>query len=394
MTAELGIAEQFAREGADIAVPKTRAFVAVKRVGVHIGLKASDLMLLDTLGAFTQPQDWEEGRRPVVWMSNALLMEQTGFSLSALKRHLRRLVAIGVVAFRDSSNGKRWGRRDAEGHIIEAYGVDLSPLAARAEEFESLYAEVQAERALCQSLRRQITVTRRMIRARLDAALNGGLRGAWGQFIARFEGLLTQLPGPRTPSAALADILDLFRVLLAKVDAAFLGETECAKPTKPVDQQQDMNPTGVINGPHIRTTNELHTVESNCLETKPVEAGAPKDDCRRKSDLDLPTIMQACPEFTTWARTLAGYLKTWDDVHRVAGQLRPMIGVSEQAWDMAQDRMGSQTATIAMILVFEKHCTGEVTSPGGYLRGMVEKYKAGDLHLERSFYGRLTARAA
>ncbi|PTQ63004.1 replication protein C-like, partial [Celeribacter persicus] len=67
-------------------------------------------MLLDTLGAFTQAQDWEEGQRPIVWASNAYLMEQTGVSLSALKRHARRLAEIGVISFQDSPNGKRWGR--------------------------------------------------------------------------------------------------------------------------------------------------------------------------------------------------------------------------------------------------------------------------------------------
>ena len=51
-------------------------------------------------------------------------------------------------------------------------------------------------------------------------------------------------------------------------------------------------------------------------------------------------------------------------------------------------------ATAALALVFEKHCAGEVSSPGGYLRGMVEKAGAGELHLERSFYGRLSGQAA
>lgn len=116
-TPGLGIAEQLAQAGEQVAVPKTRAFVAVKRVGAYIGLKAGDMMLLDTLGAFTQTQDWEEGQRPIVWASNAYLMEQTGFSLSALKRHARRLAEIGVISFQDSPNGKRWGRRDAEGAL-------------------------------------------------------------------------------------------------------------------------------------------------------------------------------------------------------------------------------------------------------------------------------------
>ena len=64
------------------------------------------------------------------------------------------------------------------------------------------------------------------------------------------------------------------------------------------------------------------------------------------------------------------------------------------AWNVAQDRMGTQVATAAFALVFEKHSAGEVASPGGYLRGMVEKAGAGELHLERSFYGRLSGQAA
>jgi hypothetical protein len=54
----------------------------------------------------------------------------------------------------------------------------------------------------------------------------------------------------------------------------------------------------------------------------------------------------------------------------------------------------SRVEEAALVLVFDKHCAGEVASPGGYLRGMVEKAGAGELHLERSFYGRLNGQAA
>lgn len=210
-TPGLGIAEQLAQAGERLAVPKTQAFVAVKRVGAHIGLKAGDMLLLDTLGAFTQAQDWEEGQRPIVWASNAYLMEQTGFSLSALKRHARRLAEIGVISFKDSPNGKRWGHRDADGRIIEAYGFDLSPLSARVEEFEQLQAELQAEREFCQRLKRQITVARRMIRARIEAASHAALRGPWEHLSGMFEDLLDRLPRRNTGSETLERLLAWFR---------------------------------------------------------------------------------------------------------------------------------------------------------------------------------------
>jgi replication initiation protein RepC len=418
-TPGLGIAEQYAQAGERVSVPKTRAFVAMKRIGAHIGLKAGDMMLLDTLGAFTQTQDWEEGQRPIVWASNAYLMEQTGFSLSALKRHARRLSEIGVISFKDSPNGKRWGHRDADGVIIEAYGFDLSPLSARVEEFEELHAQLQAERELCKRLKRQITVTRRMIRARIEAAVSGALIGPWAQFTGLFEDLLDRLPRRHAASERLERLLTWFRELQKRVERAYLKATqpvEVVENTPQVTGQvtrktQEMNPTETISEPHILITNQLNPVICNSSEKEEAAGVVPNTPPEERVDreledwvaetrkkrgaaLDLPTVMQACPEFAAWARNMGGYLKDWGDLHRVAGQLRPMIGVSEHAWNLAQDRLGSQIATAALVLTFDKHCAGEVASPGGYLRGMVEKAGAGELHLERSFYGRLSGQAA
>ena len=420
-TPGLGIAEQLAQAGERVAVPKTEAFVAVKRVGAHIGLKASDLMLLDTLGAFTQPQDWEERRRPIVWASNAYLMEQTGFSLSALKRHARRLAEAGVIAFKDSPNGKRWGRRNDDGHIIEAYGFDLSPMAARAEEFSELYGHIQAERALCQRLKRQITVARRMIRARIEAALQGALSGAWAQYLERFQGLLTRIPRANAASETLEQILVLFTELQERVEQAYLKAfrgDDVVENTPEIDEQgaeqtRNMNPKEVISDPHILITNELIPVACNRSETEQAAGVAPGNPSillverpEREGEgaeapgtprgvaVDVRTVMQACPEFAFWARNMGGYLRDWGDLYRIAGDLKKIIGISDHAWLAAQDVMGKQMAAAAMALVFDKHAKGEVSSAGGYLRGMTEKAGAGELHLERSFYGRLSGQAA
>jgi len=417
-TPGLGVAEQLAQVGERVALPKTRAYVALKRVGAYIGLKAGDILLLDTLGAFTQAQDWEEGQRPIVWASNAYLMEQTGFSLSALKRHARRLVEIRVISFQDSPNGKRWGRRDAEGRIVEAYGFDLSPLSARVEEFEVLHAELQAERELCQRLKRQITVARRMIRARIEAAVSGALRGPWTQFTGLFEELLDRIPRRHEVPEQLERILTGFKDLQVRVEAAYLkatgGEIPVENPsnndTQVTKKTQEMNPRGVISEPHILITNQLDPVTSNSSEKEEAAGVVPNalpekrvdrdlqdwvaEVSKKRTALDLPTIMQACPEFASWSRNVGGFLRDWGDLHRAAGQLRPMIGISEHAWNVAQDQLGKQVATAAFALVFEKHSAGEVASPGGYLRGMVEKAGAGQLHLERSFYGRLSGQPA
>ncbi|MEP3295353.1 MAG: replication initiation protein RepC, partial [Pseudoruegeria sp.] len=50
----------------------------------------------------------------------------------------------------------------------------------------------------------------------------------------------------------------------------------------------------------------------------------------------------------------------------------------------------AEVAAAAVALIYDKHALGEVSSPGGYLRGMIQKAQAGELHLDRSFYGRLS----
>ncbi len=419
-TPGLGIAEQLGQAGEQLVVPKKQALLACKRVAAHIGLKASDMLLLDTFGAFTQTQDWEEGRRPIVWASNAYLMEQTGFSLSALKRHARRLVDVGVIAFKDSPNGKRWGHRDAEGHIVEAYGFDLAPLAARAEEFEILHGHLQAERQLCLRVKRQITITRRVIRAKLEVALDRAINGPWNGFSEAFQALLDRLPKRTKGSDWLLDLLQRFTDLKEQVEAAFVKAEEVVE--MPVENDStdkvylptntiEMNPKRSNNEPHIPVTKQLHPVISNSSESEKAGGTALKLDSEppgetgqdewsmttkkpRNTVLDLGTVLQACPGFTQMARDLGGYIKNWNQLHRVAGQVRPMVGVSEHAWTVAQEKLGPQLASAAMAMIFDKFNDGEVSSAGGYLRGMVEKAGAGELHLERSFYGRLSGKAA
>jgi replication initiation protein RepC len=104
-------------------------------------------------------------------------------------------------------------------------------------------------------------------------------------------------------------------------------------------------------------------------------------------------LMATCPEFGEMARGLEGYIRDWSGVHRAAARIRPMVGISEHAWNVAQKALGPEVAAAAIALIYDKHAAGEVSSPGGYLRGMVQKAQDGQLHLDRSFYGRLSERA-
>ncbi len=105
-------------------------------------------------------------------------------------------------------------------------------------------------------------------------------------------------------------------------------------------------------------------------------------------------LMASCPHFAEMARATGGYLRDWNDVHRAAANLRPIVGISEDAWNVANKVLGPAAAAASLALILDKSTTGEVKSPGGYLRGLVERAQVGELHLDRSFYGRLGGQAA
>ena len=431
-------ASALAADGEGEEVTRNRAMLALRRVAPAIGLKPGDVLLLDTLAVFTRPCDWEAGSRPIVWPSNDYLMEATGLSLSAVKRRLRRLAEAGVIAYKDSSNGKRWGRRDEDGRIREAYGFDLAPLAARAPEFEALHASIQAERDLRKALRRQITILRRSVRAMLDEAAAGGRAQEpfWQGVAAGYGALMARLEGAATTNDALCDVHEAFTALRQEGEEALRAEAACHKSPSDcpeIENSNNTNPSGAARDPHIPITNHRQSVKGNGLEEactwperrqepqtrEPVatgrqeeatvwpqsaaRAGEGEEDTKSptgkttgaghgEAGLTLRTLLFACPAFAETAHGLGSYIRNWRELVAAAETIRPMVGISGDAWQGARTALGERRAAAALALIADKVAEGSIASPGGYLRGLTEKAARGELHLARSVYGRLSER--
>jgi len=417
-----------AKDGERKQVSKSQALLAFRRVAPVVGVKPGDIMLLDTLAAFTRPSDWEEGARPIVWPSNEYLIQNTGYSLSAVKRRLRNLAEMGLIAYKDSSNGKRWGRRDENERIVEAYGFDLSPMAARVGEFEALYASVRAERDLQKTLKRKITILRRIISAILESDFAYLSSAFWLQIRQRYEALLEALRTNGRGSEELSKAWGAFDKLKDDAEEA-LRNLEPAKPAAPIstdcnieNNSRVMDPTGTDFGPHIHITNDLQIVKSNGIENAPadlapaeqrhqakrlvdtgnaanpsreIERGAASIEPRRSvGDVTIPSVVFACPAFAEMARGVGAYIRNWSDFVTVADKIRPMIGISGDAWTAARAAMGSEVAAVAIALITDKYSEGKLASPGGYLRGLCIKAQKGDLNLARSVFGRMKERQA
>jgi replication initiation protein RepC len=142
-----------------------RLLAAFQEAEPYLGLSVHGYKLVAWLVKQTQPQDWEEGSRPIAWPSARHQAEFLGLSPARVKQLNRALFEAGVFVIRDNEQGKRYGRRDPETkRIIEAFGFDLSPLALRYDEFVRVAAAARVERDRMKGLRRRATLARRAIR--------------------------------------------------------------------------------------------------------------------------------------------------------------------------------------------------------------------------------------
>ena len=71
-----------------------------------------------------------------------------------------------------------------------------------------------------------------------------------------------------------------------------------------------------------------------------------------------------------------GGVETWRDLIATAGLVRGMLGISASAWDAARAAMGEQGAAIVVAGILQR--AEAIKSPGGYLRGLTERSRAGE----------------
>ena len=162
MVASQASARDFAGKpgNSETVVHKWRLFRALTEAKTPLGVTDRALSVLHALLSFHQEtaltlpaadpraddEDGEGSAGIVVFPSNReLSIRAHGMAPATLRRHLACLVDAGLIIRRDSPNGKRYARRGQGGEIESAFGFDLTPLVARADEIENLAEEVRAE---------------------------------------------------------------------------------------------------------------------------------------------------------------------------------------------------------------------------------------------------------
>jgi len=392
-----------------------QVLAAFKAAAPYLGLRPSIVHAIDWLFRFTDPRDWQPSSRPIVWPSAAMQQQELGLGPSQVKNLNRQLVEVGLVVMRDSPNGKRYGRRDPHGRIVEAYGFDLSPLASRHAEFRAEAEAGREERQRVQALRRRATIARNGIRQLLETAVEQRIAGrdweAYQEAAPTASKGLAALGSSVEMEMAVARLERLQSDMRRYLEAAFeVVAPRTESPRSPVNN----DPKQPKNWPHITPTNYLPNLKDTVVasgkssslpvssaENHPSSSLASRADSHRtpsaqhrpgKVRTDSGSLLKITPvELIKLAPRLKTYLAnqapSWPEIVDAADWLRDELGISKFIWGDACLAIGREQAAIAVAIVSAKPPAHFRGSPGGYFHGMVSKAKAGELHLARTIWG-------
>lgn len=358
-------------------VHKWKIFKTICTARARIGVSERSLSVLNALLTF-HPETALSGEDDlVVFPSNQqLALRAHGMPASTLRRHLAALVDAGLIIRRDSPNGKRYARKGRGGEIELAFGFELSPLVVRAEEFEVLAAEIEADARALKLVRERITICRRDIAKMIATGIEEGVptRKAgqgpadWQEIHKGFRAIIDAIP--RTATCAelepIAETLsqladDILNLLRTHIKAEILSANESHS------------------GRHIQNSNPDSLID---LEPSLREGGGaraePEQQTPRMPEGSYPLgmVMQACTEISEYA---TGGISNWRDFLATAAVVRPMLGISPSAWEEAQRVMGEVQAAIVVACILERSAT--INSAGGYLRGLTTRAAAGEFSL-------------
>ena len=184
---------------ADTIVHKWQVFDAIRQGRGALCVSDRSLAVLYALLTF-HPETMLGGTDDiVVFPSNRNLAQRAnGMAETSLRRHLAALVGSGLIIRRDSPNGKRYARKGQGGEIEKAFGFDLTPIVARAGEFQRLAAEAKAEELVLRHLRERITICRRDIDKMIATGSYEGVPADWNAFRVVYKGLGGRLPRTAT----------------------------------------------------------------------------------------------------------------------------------------------------------------------------------------------------
>lgn len=363
-----------------------------KRAAPYLGIPPRLVHAVDTLMSWSRSVDWSDGQRPIVFPSNEKLTQKLGIGVRQVQKLLANAARFGLIAHRDSANGNRIGARGKDGRLIYAYGIDLSPLAVRYEEFAAAAREgVEADLRI-KVLRQRLAAARRRIRTLAQLVDDEQIDSIDARTAVEIALLATsQMRCVRDEEllGACVEQMEARAEDLGKAVAAVLG----VGPDGSFSQKD--SPSGEPRDTLITTTSEPNTAKAAYSSGYPKKSSRNGYDVRdpepqsdveadlAKHGVDPEFIATVVPEFIMTGAPRP----TWGELIGTAERLVDQTAIHRTVWHEACRLMGQKGAAASVLATAHKHMRGDVDRPGAYLRGMNKHAASGLLNLGRTYHG-------
>ena len=359
-----------------------------------IGLSGRRLQALLLMMGQTRPSDWvRPDCEPVCYMAQTEVARLLGKTERAVRADEAALSGpLGLIDKRTAANGGR----SSHGRLGLVFTRLILRLPTLLQLRDRLRQERQRRKELCHLRSAFYRSAKLALMARLSAVPND-------LDLCPLRDAFLKWPGPDELRAmATADL----EAHVAKARALCEALEQCS----PGSHQTSGRPE-VCDRPHLQDTTEDQSVP--CIAEKAKSAGArspatPPDlqmervtqpgmsgrqlQAERMAKLSPERIYRLASDDMQLRldieRQRSGRLSELDLIVAAVKAL-PELGIHGSAWEEAADAMGEYAAALC-IMVTDANRTHPVTpvlNPGGHLRAMVRRYRAGSLNLRGSLIG-------
>jgi replication initiation protein RepC len=384
------LAHQF--QGLPDDVSHRQVLTAFKRAAPYIGIPPRLVHAVDTLMSWSRSIDWSDGQRPIVFPSNEKLTQKLGIGVRQLQKMLANAARFGLITHRDSANGNRVGARGRDGRLIYAYGIDLSPLGARYEEFVVAAARGSEADQRIDVLRKRLAAARRRIRTLAQLIDDEQIDSIDARTAVEISLLATRQMRNVRDEELLGGCVEQMEARARELGTAIVGAMDELRPSS---IPQNDSPSGDAQDALTTTTKQPKTAKADYSSSYPKSSSETRYDVRNeqpqtqveadlaKHGVDPEFIAAVLPELI-----LADTPRpSWGDLIGTAERLIDQAAIHRNVWHEACRLMGQKGAAASVLATAHKHMRGDVDRPGAYLRGMNKHAASGVLNLGRTFHG-------
>ncbi|MGW6780954.1 plasmid replication protein RepC [Brucella pseudogrignonensis] len=330
------------------------------------------LAVLSSLLSFLPDDQMSAKNSPVVFPSNRQLsLRAHGMPESTLRRHLTSLIKAGIIARKDSPNGKRYAHKNGAGAVELAFGFSFGPMIERASEIAQKAESILARQRALKLLRDEISVARREIAATFETT---DVTEPLSALFCRFRMIVDAIPR-RASAAELIAIKAEFDTIQAELTNLLIN----------IDNAQEISGTAAHNERHYNESLTESLLESKNENLNDMTAHMPDTSSRASIEnspskpitiLSLDQVLRSCPDIMAYA---TNGISCWRDLLNAAGVVSSFLGIAETAWREASVVLGREGASTVVAWILQR--AEQIQSPGGYLRSLLQKAKTGQLDL-------------